>query len=51
MFFLIGARILLDHLKNPEEAVKVVKESQSIEGAKMIARYYGQAHLMQVLME
>jgi WD repeat-containing protein 19 len=31
-------RIQLDHLKNPEMAVKIVKEAQSIEGAKMVAR-------------
>lgn len=31
-------RILLEHLNNPEEAVRVVRESQSIEGAKMVAR-------------
>lgn len=31
-------RIQLDHLKNPELAVRIVKEAQSIEGAKMVAR-------------
>ena len=31
-------RIQLDHLKNPEQAVKIVRETQSIEGAKMVAR-------------
>lgn len=31
-------RIQLDHLKNPEMAVRIVKEAQSIEGAKMVAR-------------
>ncbi len=31
-------RILLEHLNNPEEAVRIVRESQSIEGAKMVAR-------------
>lgn len=32
-------RIQLDNLKNPEQAVKIVKETQSIEGAKMVAKY------------
>jgi WD repeat-containing protein 19 len=31
-------RIQLDFLKNPEQAVKIVRETQSIEGAKMVAR-------------
>jgi WD repeat-containing protein 19 len=30
-------RIQLDHLKNPEQAVKIVRDNQSIEGAKMVA--------------
>ncbi|XP_070553702.1 WD repeat-containing protein 19-like isoform X2 [Ptychodera flava] len=33
-------RIQLDHLNNPEEAVKIVRETQSIEGAKMVARFF-----------
>ena len=33
-------RIQLDHLKNPEQAVKVVKDTQSIEGAKMVANFF-----------
>ncbi|GAB6019440.1 WD repeat-containing protein 19 [Chamberlinius hualienensis] len=33
-------RILLEHLKNPEEAVELVRETQSIEGAKMVARFF-----------
>ena len=33
-------RIQLDHLKNPEHAVKIVRETQSIEGAKMVARWF-----------
>jgi len=32
-------RINLDHLQNPEEAVRIVKETQSVEGAKMVARF------------
>ena len=32
-------RINLDHLQNPEEAVRIVKETQSVEGAKMVAKY------------
>jgi hypothetical protein len=31
-------RLNLDHLNNPEEAVHVVMETKSIEGAKMVAR-------------
>jgi WD repeat-containing protein 19 len=31
-------RILLDHLNMPEEAVKVVRESKSVEGAKLVAK-------------
>ncbi|KAG1659031.1 WD repeat-containing protein 19 [Nymphon striatum] len=33
-------RILLENLNNPEEAVKIVKESNSVEGAKMVARFF-----------
>uniref|UniRef100_A0A671M968 WD repeat domain 19 n=1 Tax=Sinocyclocheilus anshuiensis TaxID=1608454 RepID=A0A671M968_9TELE len=33
-------RILLEHLNNPEEAVRIVRETQSIEGAKMVARFF-----------
>jgi WD repeat-containing protein 19 len=33
-------RIQLDFLKNPEKAVKIVKDHQSIEGAKMIAVFF-----------
>ena len=29
----------LDLLKSPDDAVRVVRESGSIEGAKMVARY------------
>ena len=29
----------MDHLQNPEEAVRVVKETQSVDGAKMVARF------------
>lgn len=31
-------RVLLDHLNNAEEAVRIVRETQSIDGAKMVAR-------------
>lgn len=31
-------RIYLDHLNNPEKAVSVVRETQSLDGAKMVAR-------------
>ena len=33
-------RILLDHLSRPEEAIYIIKQSQSIEGAKMIAKFF-----------
>lgn len=35
-------RILLDHLNNPDDAVRIVKETQSIDGAKMVARSVAQ---------
>lgn len=31
-------RLYLDHLNNPEKAVSIVRETQSLEGAKMVAR-------------
>jgi len=31
-------RITLDRLNDPQEAVKIVQETRSIEGAKMIAK-------------
>lgn len=33
-------RILLDELKNPSEAVQIVKEIKSVEGAKMVAKFF-----------
>lgn len=33
-------RINLDHLQNPEEAVRIVKETRSVEGAKMVAKFF-----------
>ncbi|TNN69397.1 WD repeat-containing protein 19 [Liparis tanakae] len=33
-------RVLLEHLNNPEEAVRIVRETQSIDGAKMVARFF-----------
>ncbi|XP_062348695.1 WD repeat-containing protein 19 isoform X3 [Cinclus cinclus] len=33
-------RLYLDHLNNPEKAVNTVKETQSLEGAKMVARFF-----------
>ncbi len=39
-------RIQLDHLKNPEQAVKIVRETQSIEGAKMVARWFIFSHFL-----
>lgn len=38
VYSFFGARINLDHLQNPEEAVRIVKETRSVEGAKMVAR-------------
>lgn len=31
-------RIYLDHLNSPEKAVSIVRETQSLDGAKMVAR-------------
>lgn len=31
-------RVTLDRLNDPQEAVKIVQETRSIEGAKMIAK-------------
>eukprot|EP00794_Sanderia_malayensis_P019431 gene19431-21353_t len=33
-------RIHLDHLQNPEEAVRIVNETKSVEGAKMVAKFF-----------
>ncbi|XP_034043414.1 WD repeat-containing protein 19 isoform X2 [Thalassophryne amazonica] len=33
-------RVLLDHLNNPDDAVRIVRETQSIDGAKMVARFF-----------
>nr|CAD7443869.1 unnamed protein product [Timema bartmani] len=33
-------RVNLDHLNNPEEAVQIVKDTKSTEGAKMVARFF-----------
>ncbi|OTF80468.1 WD repeat-containing protein 19-like protein, partial [Euroglyphus maynei] len=33
-------RINLDHLNNPGEAVKIVREHQSVDGAKLVARFF-----------
>ncbi|XP_002400651.3 WD repeat-containing protein 19 [Ixodes scapularis] len=33
-------RIHLNHLNKPEEAVRLVKETKSVEGAKMVARFF-----------
>ncbi|XP_015782176.1 WD repeat-containing protein 19-like [Tetranychus urticae] len=35
-----SVRLLLDKLNNPGEAVRLVKESGNLEGAKMIARFF-----------
>ena len=33
-------RINLDHLKNPKEAVRIVQETQSVEGARVVAKFF-----------
>ncbi|XP_010623408.1 WD repeat-containing protein 19 [Fukomys damarensis] len=33
-------RIYLDHLNHPEKAVSIVRETQSLDGAKMVARFF-----------
>nr|XP_039264721.1 WD repeat-containing protein 19-like [Styela clava] len=33
-------RVYLDHLQKPDEAVRIVKETGSIEGASMVARFF-----------
>ena len=33
-------RISLDHLQDPDQAVKIVKETGSIEGAKLVAKFF-----------
>ncbi|XP_020847243.1 WD repeat-containing protein 19 isoform X1 [Phascolarctos cinereus] len=33
-------RIYLDHLNNPEKAVRIVRETRSLDGAKMVARFF-----------
>lgn len=38
LMIIVIFRINLDFLQNPEEAVKYVRETQSIEGAKMVAK-------------
>ena len=35
-----AVRIHLDHLNNPESAVRLVKETKSTEGAKLVARFF-----------
>src|SRR5699024_1835146 len=44
-------RIYLDHLNNPGEAVKVVREKRSIEGAKLIAKYFQRRNDMTTAIE
>ena len=34
-----AVRVHLDHLSDPEAAVKIVKETRSVEGAKLVARW------------
>ncbi|NWU98866.1 WDR19 protein, partial [Upupa epops] len=33
-------RLYLDHLNNPEKAVNIVRETQSLDGAKMVSRFF-----------
>ena len=37
----LHCRVYLDHLRSPDEAVRIVKESKSTEGAKMVAKWVG----------
>ena len=39
MKFNLNFRVYLNHLKNPEEAVRLVREFKSRDGAKLVARY------------
>ncbi|MCP9258311.1 hypothetical protein DINM_002811 [Dirofilaria immitis] len=34
------ARLLLEHLNKPEEAVCIVRESRSVEGARLVAKFF-----------
>ena len=34
----VSYRLYVEQLQSPDEAVRIVKESQSVEGAKMVAR-------------
>jgi len=38
--YLNAIRILLDHIKNPGQAIEIVKETKLIEGSKMIAKFF-----------
>ncbi|XP_068924476.1 WD repeat-containing protein 19 isoform X2 [Petaurus breviceps papuanus] len=33
-------RLYLDHLNNPEKAVRIVRETHSLDGAKMVSRFF-----------
>lgn len=43
--------ILLDYLNNPGEAVKVVREQRSVEGAKLVAKYFQRRNDMTTAIE
>lgn len=38
--YLSVIRINLNHLRDPTEAVRVVKETGSVDGAKMVAKFF-----------
>ncbi|KAH9493994.1 WD repeat-containing protein 19 [Dermatophagoides farinae] len=44
-------RINLDHLNNPGEAVKIVREHQSVAGAKLVARFFQRLNDMTAAIE
>lgn len=44
-------RINLDHLNKPGEAVKIVRDKQSVDGAKLVARYYQKQNDMTAAIE
>ncbi len=35
-----AVRVYLDHLNDPEAAVKIVKETRSVEGARLVAKFF-----------
>ncbi|KPM07635.1 WD repeat-containing protein 19-like protein [Sarcoptes scabiei] len=44
-------RINLDHLNNPGEAARIVRENSSVEGAKLVARFFQNLNKMNAAIE